>query len=373
MTEGVDYTTEPYKPNGANRPRQARATGDATKVKDGGPTALFKTVAAFCAEYVPISYAVEPFIRSSSVYTLTAKTGAGKTALLIIIALAVATGRGELLGREVTKGRVAYIVAENPDGFRMRLMVAAFVFNINLAEIANDLVILDKPVKPEEIAAKLKNLAAGGPFSLIIGDTLQALFDGDDINNNVLAGEFIRRWRPLTQIKGNPAVIIAAHPVKNAAADNLIPYGGGAILNEVDGNLTLNMALGGVTELYWQGKLRGVEFEPGKFRFEGRTSPEVKDVKGREVELPLLRPMTDADAESREKAAINQDAALLKAMLADPAGSIRTWSETTGIHRSSIGRTLNRLALPKAGKLVTKTLGEWALTHAGHKAIGAEK
>ena len=183
----------------------------------------------------------------------------------------------------------------------------------------------------------------------------------------------MRRWRPLTQIKGNPAVIIAAHPVKNAAADNLIPYGGGAILNEIDGNLTLNMALGGVTELYWQGKLRGVELEPVKFRFEGRTSPDVKDVKGREVELPLLRPMTDADAESREKAAINQDAALLKAMRDGPGATLNALAAATGFHRSSIEHKLNRLATPQGGKLVKNTLGKWALTPAGLKAIEAEK
>jgi hypothetical protein len=46
----------------------------------------------------------------------------------------------------------------------MRLMVPAFAFNINLAEIANDFVILDMRMKPEEIAATLKTLAAGGPF-----------------------------------------------------------------------------------------------------------------------------------------------------------------------------------------------------------------
>jgi RecA-family ATPase len=184
----------------------------------------FRMAAAFCAEYVPISHVVEPFIRSSSLYTLTARTGAGKTALLIIMALAVATGRGkELLGREVERGRVAVIVAENPDGFRMRLMVTAFLYNIALSEIANDLLILDKRMKPEAIAAALNRLSDDGPVSLIILDTLQGLFDGDDLNHNVQAGDFMRRWQPLTQIRGKPAVVIAAHPVKNAAADNSSP------------------------------------------------------------------------------------------------------------------------------------------------------
>src|SRR4051794_36018112 len=53
----------------------------------------FKSVAKFCDEYEPLSYAVEPIIRSASLYTLTAKTGAGKTGFMIAAGLAVATGR----------------------------------------------------------------------------------------------------------------------------------------------------------------------------------------------------------------------------------------------------------------------------------------
>ena len=344
--------------------------GGEAPASDAGPhLAPFQTAAAFCAQYEPISYAVEPFIRSSSVYTLTARTGAGKTALNIVVALAVATGRGDLLGREVTKGRVAYIAAENPDDLRMRILVAGFNLNIGLGNLGDQLVILDKRMKPEELGAKLKKITAGGGFSLVIVDTLAAFFDGADLNDNVQGGEFMRRLRPLTQIEGKPSVIVASHPRKNATPEDLVPYGAGAILNEVDGNLTLNKGGGGVTELHWQGKLRGVDFEPAKFRFDLLTSPDVKDIKGREVQLPVLRPMTDADAESREEVSLNKDVALLKAMLADPAGSIRTWSEATGIHASSIKRDLDRLALPRAGKLVTNKLGIWTLTKAGGAAI----
>ena len=152
-----------------------------------------------------------------------------------------------------------------------------------------------------------------------------------------------------------------------------MPYGAGAILNEVDGNLTLRKVLGGVTELHWQGKLRGVEFEPVKFRFDLLTSPDVKDVKDREVQLPVLRPMAEADAEKREKVAINQDAALIKAMRDAPGATLDALAAATGIHRSSIERKLKRLAAPQGGKLVKNMLGKWALTPAGQKAIEAEK
>ena len=332
----------------------------------------FKSAFDFCSAYEPISYAIEPFVRSGSLYTLTARTGAGKTGLLIAMALAVATGRGDkILGREVTKGRVAFIAVENPDDLRMRIIVAAFVLNIDLREIADNLIILDKRVKPEALAARFKAFSADGEFTLIMVDTLAAYYDGDDINNNVQAGNFMRRLRPLTRLPGLPSVIVAAHPTKNSAEDQIVPYGGGAILNEVDGNLTARKAAGGVTELHWQGKLRGVEFEPAIFRFELLTSPDVKDVKGREVQLPVLMPASERDAEERENVFVTRDQALLRAMAAEPGASLTALSTATKIHRSSIERILRRLATPSEGKFVKKTLDKWSLTPAGAKTLEA--
>ena len=61
--------------------RIARANGHDTAVP-----AEFKTLAEFCREYVPLAYAVEPLLRTSALYTLTARTGHGKTAFLIVAA-----------------------------------------------------------------------------------------------------------------------------------------------------------------------------------------------------------------------------------------------------------------------------------------------
>jgi hypothetical protein len=176
----------------------------------------------------------------------------------------------------------------------------------------------------------------------------------------------MRRLRPMTQLPGSPSVVVAAHPVKNAAPDNLIPYGGGVIPNEVDGNLTLRRADGGVTELYWQGKIRGVDFEPAMFRFDLLTSPEVKDVKDREVQLPVLRPVSAADAAEREKVAVNKDLALLKAIAADPSGTMEAWATESGIHASSVKRALPKLEVKR---MVASALGRYSLTTAGAKAI----
>jgi hypothetical protein len=330
-----------------------------------GARIRLKSASAFCSEYTPLSYAVDPFIRSSSLYTLTAKTGAGKTALLSIIALAIAANRGDILGREITKGRVVYYSAENPDDLRMRLMVAAFVLGIDLDELLDDLVILDKRVKPEDLEAALRAEAERLPIALVIVDTLQAAFDGADLNDNVQSGEFMRRLRRLTTINGLPSVIVAAHPVKGAKNDNLLPYGGGAMLNEVDGNLTL-CATGFLTSLHWQGKFRGIDFTAALFRFEILDCPDVLDIKGRRVALPVLRPTTEEDAENREKAAVNRDVAILIAIAKEPRGSLNDWAVGASLTRAAVQRGLEAL---NKKKLVERVLDKWALTPAGQKAI----
>src|ERR1700692_1714620 len=90
--------TEPFKP----APRAANC-------KSSAPVVRVKTAAEFCAEYVPLDYAVEGIVRTASLYCVTAPTGAGKTAFNVASALAVATGRTDILGRDVVHGRVAYL------------------------------------------------------------------------------------------------------------------------------------------------------------------------------------------------------------------------------------------------------------------------
>ena len=345
----------------------APITGERVVAFDPPDPVAFKTAARFCGEYVPLSYTVEPIIRSASLYTLTAKTGAGKTAFNVVAALAVATGRQDIINREVVKGRVAYLACENPDDIRMRFKIAAFLLNVDLEEIGDKLVILDYRAKPEAVHAEMKRLAEQEPFALVIVDTLAAFFDGDNINDAVQGGQFMRRLRPLTQIKGLPSVLVAAHPVKNASEDALVPYGSGAILNEIDGNLTLwKNPQTGLVSLHWQGKLRGLEFEPVPFRFEVMGCPDILDAKGREVQLPTLRPASEQSAEDRQQAEAKSDRALLLAMVATPGASQRDYAQTTGISKSAIGRKLRHLE--KSG-LVEQVLEQWTVTAKGRKAV----
>jgi hypothetical protein len=330
-----------------------------------------KRLDAFLAEYEPLEYAIEPIIRTGSLYTLTARTGAGKTAWLISVALALATGRSDVLGFEVEKGRVALLTFENPDDVRMRLKVSSWFFNIDVRTIVDNLLILDARVKPEDALIELEEAALEAPLRLVLIDTLAAFFDGDNINDSVQGGGFMRRLRPITRLSGRPAVVVAAHPVKNAPQDNLLPYGSGAILNEVDGNLTLwrrTEGPGGVVELHWQGKLRGLEFAPMAFRFEITTSPEVVDAKGREVSLPtmLSAQFNEAEIEIQNEAEIAGKVALLKAIRDNPKASQRHFAGIIARSKTTVTRMLSDLTHKG---LIANPLGAWSLTPKGTQEL----
>jgi hypothetical protein len=69
-------------------PREARTEAK----RPTAPAVIFKDVAAFCGEYAPLAYTIEGIVRSGSLYTLTGKTGDGKTGFNVVMALTVVHG-----------------------------------------------------------------------------------------------------------------------------------------------------------------------------------------------------------------------------------------------------------------------------------------
>jgi hypothetical protein len=283
-----------------------------------------------------------------------------------MLALAVATGRGDLIGRKVKKGRVAFATAENPDDLRMRFMVACFVLNIDMSSVGRDLLISDNRVAPEDIVDWIKE--SGAAFGLVIIDTWQAFFDGKDANSNAEAVSFTRRFRPLSKANGQPIVVIAAHPPKQAKDDSLLPYGGGGTLNEIDGNFTLRRDETGLYRFHWQGKIRGLPFDPVHFRIDRLDCPDVITIEGVRVPMPVMFPIDEEAVEKRSEAIAQRYLALLAAIYANPEGSERTWANATGMHKSAVHRALEHL---QGERLVSQKARRWRLTKDGESLTKA--
>jgi hypothetical protein len=188
--------------------RRAKPNGQAKTL----PPSRVTGAAAFMRTYSPISYTIEGLLPSGYIYTLTAKTGAGKTAFAQAATLAVAMNRPDIIGLDVEPGRVAYVTLENPIDFKMKLAVGCHVHNIKWSDIDQRVAIIEGRDTPEQIAEGLKlDAEANGPFQLVNIDTLQAGFSvggGGKFNENEDILAYVMRLRQLTELPGQPSVLV---------------------------------------------------------------------------------------------------------------------------------------------------------------------
>jgi hypothetical protein len=361
----IENEARPWAPSqreslNAETPRQ-------DSYREQKPPSRVTGAGTFMRSYVPISYTIGGILPSGYLYGLTAKQGSGKTAWKIAATIAVAMNRPDVIGCDVESGRVAYVSIENPTDFKMKLAVNCYAHHVSYDEIEPRVAIIDGRDTPEQVIEGLKlDAKENGPFQLVCFDTFQAGFaaaGAGAFNDNEAVLNYVIRLRPLTTLPGSPSVLAAFHPTKNAGEAELIPYGGGSTYNEIDGNLTLWKET--QIKLY-HNRLRGPEFEPRFFRIEKLSCPDIVDKQGRQILLPVMRPSSEADAETREKSNADASRALLAAMIADPAGTQADWGVATNQSKGRVNGHLQRL---EKERLVVERLNKWSITKKGIEAV----
>jgi hypothetical protein len=327
----------------------------------------------FVLDFVPPDYLIEGLLQRRYFYSFTARTGDGKTAVALAAAAHVALGR-QLGGRDVEKGKVLYFAGENPTDVKMRWIAMAerMQFDADIIEVY----FIEGAFHFKEVAERVRQEvdALGLEFSFIVLDTSAAYFDGEQENDNAQHGDYARRLRALTKLPGGPTVLVLCHPVKNASSDNLVPRGGGAYLAEVDGNLTC-LLTGKVLEVHWQGKFRGINFEPWHFELVEVTADRLKDQKGEKIATVMARPLDDREHSKKMAETRNEEEMLLVAMLDNPEASVADlgraceWLVSRGkdIGKPQKSKVSNKLTELKKAGMVRNTLGTWELTEKGTK------
>jgi hypothetical protein len=102
-----------------------------------------------------------------------------------------------------------------------------------------------------------------------------------------------------------------------AGSATFLPYladavrGGGALIAELDGNLTA-IAKNEIVEMSWAGKFRGPHFDPISFEIDCVTSERLKDSRGKSVWTAIARPIgSKRQAEIEDEVRSNEDQVLL--------------------------------------------------------------
>jgi hypothetical protein len=314
---------------------------------------LLVSSADFAAGFVPPDYAIDGLVQRRYLYSLTANTGGGKTAVALLLAAMKALGR-RLGERDVDQGHVLYFAGENPADICARWIALCEQLGVDPA--AMKVHFLPGTGKLSDIAPRIKEEVEriGCKVSLIIIDTSIAYFDGDDENNNIQAVLHAHRMRTLINLPGGPCVIVLCHPTKRASREDLLPRGGGAFLNEVDGNLTC-WNDDGVVTMHWLGKIRGPDFEPITFQLKTVVSEKIKDSKGRKMPTVLASVLSKEEERVAERNSSDDEDALLLAIADNRRASFAGlavalgWITPKGENKAKVRRCADRL---KKDKLV---------------------
>jgi hypothetical protein len=326
----------------------------------------------FVRGFVPPDYAVDGIMQSGFLYSLTGQTGSGKTAVALLLALCTALG-SPFAGRETKGGRVFYFAGENPDDVTMRWIGLLHDQGLDADDL--DVHFIRGVFSVSEFLGHIAERARDlGGVDLIIVDTTAAYFTGSDENSNVEMGNYARQLRELAKMEWRPAVLAASHPVKNAGADNLLPRGGGAFLNEVDGNLTLAKR-GEMSVLHWQGKHRGPDFLPLTFDLKTINAPALVDSKGRPIPTVMAAPVGDEEVAMRADSDNGDDKVMLLAIRQNGNRSLRDLAEfhgwTNAKGEPDKKRAQNSTDRLKRSQYVVYELQQWKLTRKGEEAASA--
>jgi hypothetical protein len=325
----------------------------------------------FVAGFKPPDYLIDGLLQRRFLYSMTALTNTGKTTVALRLAMHVALG-SKLGDREIEQGKVLFFAGENPDDIRMRWIKLCEEME---TDPETDQVFWVAGVYSIKKLRKTIDTQTKkcGPFTLIVIDSAAAYFEGTEENSNTELGNYARMLRTLVEIDGGPTILVLSHPVKNATPDNLIPRGGGAFLNEVDGNLVLTTVseTPKVVDLHWQGKFRGPEFSPIPFMLTPGTSEKIKDSKKRLIWTVTARPLSAEERATAESQGQGNQDKLLSAMkekenngasLIELAKLCGWYYKSGDPNKTLANRTMHDL---KDRQLVKLDGGRWKLTKAG--------
>lgn len=322
---------------------------------------------AFLSDLRPLEYLIDGLLPVGVAYSLTGYPGHGKTTLALQFAISVA--RGEMFAdRETSKGRVLILAGENPYNVKWQYAAALAARNLSPADVDIHFVQGRFSIRKwsEVLRAKMEAMP---DLKLIIVDSLQAFFEGDNDNDNTQMVEMAHALRGLTQIAQRPAILIIAHPAgKIPSRENLVPRGGGAFLAEIDGNLTVWSQDASQQSLHHSLKFRGASFDPMEWVMQVHEFSHLTDIHGTPLKLPVSRPEMTFEKATREATADSLLRQYLETVADGKRLSVREGAGQFGVSRWRMQQVIETA---KEEKLIRRHAKTWVITQGGEDFLEA--
>src|SRR5262245_17097248 len=279
------------------------------------------TSSADFSNFVPPDYLFDLLMQRGYIYSITAATGSGKTAIALLFAACAATGRG-VGSMDVEQVRVLYLAGENSMDVKIRWIALCGSLGVDPKDMPVDFVDGHTNLFTKEMLLNLRAEIGTTEYGFVIVDTSAAYYSGEDENSNKQLLDHAKALRLLTKLPGRPSVLVCCHPTKNAASDNLLPRGGGAFVAEMDGNLTL-VKDGENIVMHWQGKYRGPNWDPKHFRLVEATDARLRDTKKRLIKTVLAEAVSEEAVAASRKDDNHDVVHMLMSFHSNPGLSVR--------------------------------------------------
>ncbi|MGB1215021.1 MAG: AAA family ATPase [Pikeienuella sp.] len=318
----------------------------------------------FLADLKPLEYLIDGVLPTGVVYSLTGYPGHGKTTLAIQLALSVSLGE-EFSERDTESGDVLFLAGENPYNLKWQYAAALAARDITSAPRLHFVEgHFSISAMTETLNAKMAELPN---LKLVIIDSLQAFFEGDDDNANIKMVEAARQFREIGNVGSRPAVLVIAHPAgKEPKRENLVPRGGGAFLAEIDGNLTVWGHGEDQQTLHHSPKFRGAGFEPMDFVMATYQFDHLTDTHGTPLRLKVSRQALQIEQSTRADRHNDSLRRVLVELSGYPRMSLRELQSRTGIPKSTVSDLIYEA---KDEKLIRRHAKGWKITEGGEEYL----
>jgi hypothetical protein len=323
----------------------------------------------FREEYKAVVYAIDGLLEAGRLLCLTGRTGHGKTTIALDVLAHIANGK-TYQEREVVKGHVAFIAAENQIGTQHSYIT--MVENWPGFDESRFHFFVVEHIKPiEDLRGQLHQYAVerGIKFSALAIDSASVLFPYDNFNDPGQQRDFAAELARFKTLPGNPGGFVLCHP--NARANSIAtmwPVGASMFVTQLDGNWAL-WRNGDIVEVGYT-KLRIAEWQPFKLKIGSATARHTKDAKGRPLTGSSVRVISRDEAVAQERQDRDARKRILQAIYAADSPEHFTSARLIGIaaglcmpathkdHRT-VQTVRRNIAGLKADKLI-----EWPNKHA---------
>jgi len=170
----------------------------------------FFSLDEFEAQEAKLHWFIKGFMPRAELGILFGPSGSGKSFLTFDMCAAIARGLEFWNGKRITKGRVAYLVAEGVAGFRQRVKAYRAEHGVKTEDI--DMTIIAGVVPnliDEASVARLKaDLKKFGPFDLIVFDTFARVTAGANENSGEQMGIAIKNCQEIGRVGGGMCLLV---------------------------------------------------------------------------------------------------------------------------------------------------------------------